>query len=90
MRFEWNPEKARENERKHRVSFEEAAAVFGDPLAMTFPDPDHSIGEDRHLTFGLSSSNRMLVVAHTERGGALRVISARMATKGERRIYENG
>jgi uncharacterized DUF497 family protein len=66
MEFEWDQKKAAVNERKHRVSFHEAATVFGDPLAITFDDPDHSEGEYRLLTFGISRFNRLLVVSHTE------------------------
>lgn len=88
MRFQWDPTKARKNLDKHGVSFDEAASVFHDPLAATGADPDHSEGEERMLTFGLSSVGRLLVVAHTERGDAIRIISARVATQHERRIYE--
>ncbi|MEW5890927.1 MAG: BrnT family toxin [Pseudomonadota bacterium] len=66
------------------------SARFGDPLALTFPDPDHSVGERRWLTFGVSQTGRLLVVAHTERGRAIRIISARKATRHERGIYEHG
>jgi uncharacterized protein len=90
MEFEWDEEKSVVNRKKHGVSFHEAATVFGDPLAITFPDPDHSIGEHRFLTLGLSMMNRLLVVAHTERHGKTRIISARQATRHERTIYENG
>ena len=90
MEFEWDEKKARANEQKHGVSFHEAATVFGDPLAITFTDPDHSRGEPRLLTFGISQFTRLLVVSHTERGMRTRVISARLATKRERRIYEEG
>ena len=90
MDFEWEPKKAAENARKHRVYFEEAVTVFGDPLAVTFNDPDHSIGEKRLLTFGLSEQDRLLVVVHTERKPRVRIISARRATRAERRIYEEG
>jgi uncharacterized DUF497 family protein len=89
MEFEWDEEKSVANRKKHGVSFHEAATVFSDPLAITFPDPDHSIGEHRFLTFGLSMMNRLLVVAHTERHGKTRIISARQATRHERTIYEN-
>mgnify|MGYP001266208881 CR=1 FL=1 len=88
LKFEWDETKARSNLAKHGVSFEEAASVFGDPLALTFSDPDHSLGEKRWLTFGVSRSGRLLVVAHTERGRAIRIISARKATRHERGIYE--
>ena len=88
MNFGWDPGKARKNCRKHRVSFEEAATVFGDPLALTFPDPDHSETEHRFITVGVSSAKRVLIVAHTERGETLRIISARKVTQRERKHYE--
>lgn len=90
MQFEWDPRKAAANLRKHQVSFEEAATVFLDDLSLTGDDPDHSLDEDRLVTFGLSSSGSLLVVAHTERGQRIRIISARLATRSERRIYEEG
>lgn len=90
MNFEWEESKANANLRKHAVSFEEAATVFEDDLSLTGSDPDHSKGERRLITFGLSANQRLLVVAHTERGGKIRIISARPATKVERKIYENG
>ena len=90
MHFEWDPAKARKNLPKHGVSFEEASSVFYDPLAVTGADPGHSEGEERMVTFGMSSLGRLLVVAHTERGDAIRIISARVATQHERRIYEEG
>lgn len=90
MEFEWDPNKAEGNQRKHGVSFHEAATIFGDPLAITFADPDHSIDEDRHLTFGLSKSDRLLVVSHADRGDRVRIIGARLMTRPERRIYEEG
>jgi len=89
MEFEWDWKKGAGNERKHGVSFHEAASVFGDPLAVTYPDPDHSGDELRFLTFGLSRFNRLLVVSHTDRSDRVRIISARDATRRERRIYEN-
>lgn len=88
MKFEWDPEKARSNLRKHRVSFEEAATALKDPMAATGFDPDHSVGEERFITFGVSERERLLVVAHTEEDETLRIISARLASKGERKIYE--
>jgi uncharacterized protein len=88
VNFEWDPAKARRNRRKHRVSFQEAATVFGDPLAMTFLDPDHSTSEQRFITVGVSSTNRILIVAHTDRGENVRIISARRATQTERKYYE--
>lgn len=90
MDFEWDPVKARENFRRHGVTFEEASSVFYDPLAATGADPDHSQTEERMVTFGLSSLGRLLVVAHTQRGDAIRIITARVATQLERRIYEEG
>ena len=90
LRFEWDTEKAAANLQKHKVSFEEAASVFSDSLALTFLDPDHSIGEKRWLTFGVSSDNRLLVVVHVEKGRSIRIISARKATRYEREIYEQG
>ena len=90
MNFKWDSVKARNNLRKHGVAFEEASSVFYDPLAVTGADPDHSEGEERIITFGMSSLGRLLVVAHTERGGAIRIISACVATRHERRIYEEG
>ncbi len=88
MEIEWDPKKALTNKKKHDVSFEEAASVFGDPLAITFADPDHSIGERRYITFGLSFLRRGLVVSHSDRNGRIRVISARKMTRNEKRIYE--
>lgn len=90
MRFEWHAQKAAENLRKHAVSFEEASSVFFDPLSATGDDPDHSVGERRFVTFGLSSAGRLLVVAHAERGDAIRIISGREATRAERKLYEEG
>lgn len=88
MEFQWDPRKDAANQRKHGVGFREAATVFGDPLAMTFKDPDHSILEERFLTIGAAVSGRLLVVAHTERGERVRIISAREVTPRERRFYE--
>jgi hypothetical protein len=90
VEFEWDIRKAAENLKKHHVSFEEAASVFGDPLAITFNDPDHSFGERRSLTFGLSSDGQLLVVSHTGRRTKVRLITARPATRHERKIYEEG
>jgi uncharacterized protein len=87
-RFEWDPDKAAANLAKHGVSLEEAASVFNDPLAYTFPDPDHSVGEYRQLTFGMSMAGRVLAVISTERGRAIRLICARKTTRHERGIYE--
>ena len=88
QRFEWDEAKAATNLRKHGVSFEEAASVFSDALAYTFTDPDHSVGERRLLTFGFSQFGHHLAVVHSERGRAIRIISARNATRHERGIYE--
>jgi uncharacterized protein len=90
MEFEWDPDKAERNHAKHGVAFPEAATILGDPLALTFYDPDHSDDEDRFLTFGLSAEGRVLVVSHTDRDDRTRIISARAATRRERRIYEEG
>ena len=90
MRFEADPAKTAQNLKKHKVSFEEAASVFGDSTAYTFPDPDHSVGEERWLTFGMSRMGRILAIIYTERRGTIRLISARLATKHERSIYEEG
>ncbi|HEX9728566.1 MAG TPA: BrnT family toxin [Gemmatimonadales bacterium] len=88
LTFEWDPDKAGENERKHGVSFAEAATVFGDPLSVTVADPDHSVGEVQFLTIGMSHQPRLLVVAHADRDDAVRLISARAATRAERKTYE--
>ena len=90
MEFEWNPGKAALNLEKHGVPFQEAATVFNDPLSVTFPDPDHSIGENRYIVIGISRFGQLLVVAHTERGKKVRIISARKATRQEKRFYEEG
>lgn len=88
MRFSWDPKKAEENLKAHRVDFREAATVFDDPLSATFPDTDHSVGERRFLIIGMSAPGRILVVSHTEIGDSIRIISARAATRRERRFYE--
>ena len=90
MEFEWDPKKASSNLRKHKVSFEEASTALSDPMAATGADPDHSIGEFRYVTFGISERGRLLVVAHTEQNETVRIISARLASKRERKIYEEG
>lgn len=90
MKIEWDPEKAESNRRKHGVGFKEASTVFRDPLAATGADPDHSITEYRFVTFGISEMGKLLVVSHTEAGEVIRIISARKATKGERKLYEEG
>ena len=88
MEFEWDPTKARANLKKHGVSFDEAATVFGDTLASTISDPDHSLAENRFVTIGLSSGQRLLVVCHTDRDNRSRLFSAREASRRERQQYE--
>ena len=90
MQLEWDPEKALQNLAKHGVSFDEAATVFGDPLAVTIDDPDHSQDELRFLTTGLSKRQRLVMVAHTDRAGRVRIITAREVTARERSQYESG
>ena len=89
MEFEWDVRKAAVNLRKHGVSFEEAATVFGDFLSTTARDPDHSSGEERYIVVGLSNLGRVLMVAHAEQGERIRIISARVLTPKEKRAYEN-
>ena len=88
MEFEWDTEKASINLRKHGVAFTEAATVFGDSLASTFPDPDHEDGEARWITLGLSAAGRLLFVAHADRRARIRIISARKAKRREGKLYE--
>ncbi len=88
MQFEWNPEKAKANLKNHQVSFDEAQTVFDDPLFVIFADPDHSFEENRFIIMGESNQNRLLVVSYTERISATRLISAREATRPERKKYE--
>ena len=88
MKFVWDNNKAEANLKKHKIAFEDAASIFGDPLAVTFRDPDHSTGEVRYLTFGLSHNGHLLVLSHTYRSELVRIISARRATRAERKIYE--
>lgn len=90
MQFEWDEQKAASNLNKHGVSFEEAVTVFGDPLSDTLPDPDHSLDEHRFIIIGSTESGRILVVAHTDDGQTVRIISAREATHEERQFYEEG
>ncbi len=90
MRFDWDKQKAAGNLAKHKVSFEEAATVFGDPLSDTYEDPDHSIEENRFLIIGHSENNRLLFVSHTDDGENIRIISAREPTRAERESYEQG
>jgi uncharacterized DUF497 family protein len=88
VEFEWDPKKETENIRRHKVTFSEAATVFGDTLSITVPDPDHSEDEDRYIIIGLSQRRRLLMVSHTERGERTRIISARPLTRTEREAYE--
>jgi len=88
VRIEWDPVKAKYNLKKHGVSFKEAATALSDPMAVTGSDPDHSLYEERYVTFGVSEKGRLIAVSHTEEGEAIRSISARIASKGERELYE--
>ena len=81
MLFEWDPKKAAANLEKHGVSFDEASTVFGDPLAITIPDPDHSAEEQRFLTTGMSSGHRLIIISHTDREDRHRIFSAREAAR---------
>ena len=87
--FEWEPQKAKSNLKKHGVSFEEASTAFQDTLSLAIDDPLHSIDEERVVLIGMSNKNRLLVVVHAERGDNIRIISARKATKEERKNYES-
>ncbi len=87
--FEWDPAKATRNEAKHGVSFEEAKTVFDDPMFVTVLDDEHSVDEERYITIGLSRRGRLLMVAHTDQEGLVRIISAREATKSEERFYDD-
>ena len=88
MEFEWDPHKAETNLKKHGVSFTEAGTIFGDEMAITVPDPDHSGEEDRFITIGWSNHRRLILVSHTDRGEKVRIISVRELTKAERKEYE--
>jgi uncharacterized DUF497 family protein len=88
LQFSWDRGKARSNASKHGVSFEEAASAFGDPLSLTIEDPDHSQGEKRYILVGETYGHKLVVVSHTERGNDIRIISARIATRQERKTYE--
>jgi len=88
--FEWNPQKAEINHKKHGITFDEASTVFEDTLSVTYPDPDHSQQEERYLIIGVSSQYQVLVISHTYRSETIRIISARPATKRERIFYEHG
>lgn len=88
LTFEWDEVKAKENLKKHGVSFEEGKTIFNDPFVLTFPDADSSESEDRYINIGLSAKSRILVLTHTERRDRIRIVSCRKATAGERRYYE--
>lgn len=88
LEFEWDPRKAATNRQKHGVEFEEAVTAFVDPHSVTIPDPDHSAEEARFILIGRSAILRLLIVVHLERGERIRLISARLATRRERRTYE--
>ena len=88
MNFEWDSAKAAASVKKHRVSFEEAVSALRDDLAATARDLEHSESENRFITFGVSTFGRLLAVSHTERGNTVRIISTRLATRAERKIYE--
>jgi hypothetical protein len=88
MKFAWDPRKASANRKKHGVSFDDASTVFADLLSATIPDPDHSVGEHRFTTMGVSSSGQLLIVCHTEELNFIRIISARRATRHEKAGYE--
>lgn len=90
MKFEWDPRKAALNLQNHGVSFEDAASVVGDPFAATIPDPEHSTDEARFVTIGVTPAQRLLVVVHTDRADRIRIISARAATRAEKKKYEEG
>jgi uncharacterized DUF497 family protein len=89
MEFDWDNSKAETNFAKHGVSFQEAASVFDDALSITFPDPDHSVSEERLIIIGNSHRGRLLFVSHTDRNDQLRIISARETTRRERKVYES-
>lgn len=90
MKFEWDAQKASTNLSKHGISFDEGATVFLDQFGLSGPDPDHSVDEQRYITFGISSLGHLLAVSHTYRPGGIRLISARRVTRAERKLYEEG
>lgn len=90
MEFEWNPDKADINLRKHNISFHEATTVFDDSLSVTFPDPDRSMGEERYVIIGMSELGKVLIVSPTDRENRIRIISSRTANRQEKRFYEEG
>ena len=90
MIYEWDGKKGKANQQKHGVSFEEAATIFLDPMALTFPDPHHSFEEEREITIGYSNTGKVIFMSHCPRGDRIRIISARKATRRERKQYEEG
>ncbi|WP_071192745.1 BrnT family toxin [Trichormus sp. NMC-1] len=88
LKFEWDEDKDKLNQKKHGVSFEEAVSIFNDPLSINFDDPEHSLGETRYIIIGLSDQGRYLFVSHADRNDKIRLISARLVTPKERRYYE--
>lgn len=90
MEFEWDENKAAVNLSRHSISFDEAKTVFQDPFYIVFDDPDHSFEEDRCVAIGQSTEDRLLFISYTEQGNAIRLISARKATRREKELYEEG
>ena len=90
MFYQWNSAKAAANRKKHGISFEDAVTVFLDPLALTFPDPYHSVDERQEITIGHTIRQELVFVSHCERGDRVRIMSARLATRTERYQYEEG
>jgi hypothetical protein len=90
VKFQWDPKKAADNLKKHGISFDDASTVFGDPLAATIPDPEHSADEVRFVTMGQSAKQQIVVVVHADREEQVRIISARRATAGEKKKYAEG
>ena len=90
LTFEWDPQKARSNFAKHSVGFEEASTIFADPPSFTISDPEHSRAEERYVMMGTAFTGKLLVVVHTDRSDNIRIISARRASRRERKSYEKG
>jgi uncharacterized DUF497 family protein len=90
MQFEWDPAKAKRNVTTHGLTFAEAATAFGDPLSLTIFDPDHSSDEDRFILTGLTHTGKLVTVSHVDRGETVRIISARLANRRERKAYGDG
>jgi len=88
LEFEWDPHKAESNLKQHGVSFDDATTVFRDTLSITISDPDHSESENRFIDIGMSHRRELLVVSYTERKDKIRIVSARRATRAERKNYE--